>query len=83
MVLLLGGQVIDSKMGAGWMGEESFAPPLFYPGFQLVYPQSNLFSLSFTACDRVIYRPKKFKGGGMVQHRPTAKNQQAEGLGPE
>ena len=25
-VLLLGGQAIDSKMGAGWMGKDTFAP---------------------------------------------------------
>ena len=28
VVLLLGGQVIDSAMGAGWMGKEVLAPPL-------------------------------------------------------
>ena len=36
-VLLLGGQEIDSKMGAGWMGKE-IPPPLISPGFQILSP---------------------------------------------
>ena len=38
-VLLLGGQVIHSEMGAGWMGEEIFAPPSSLLDFNL-YPLS-------------------------------------------
>ena len=64
-------------------GRETFCLPLFSPGFQLVSPQSHPFSLSLAACDRVGYRPKKFKVGGLVQHQPSAKDHQAEGLGLE
>ena len=30
-----------------------------------------------------MYRLKKFKGGGLLQHQPSAKDHQVEGLGPE
>ena len=40
-VLLLGGQVIDYKIGAGWMGEEIIVPPSSLLYFNL-YPCSHI-----------------------------------------
>ena len=84
VVLLLGGQYIDSKMMTGGVnGRENLCPPLFSPGFQLVSPQSHPFSSSLTDCDRVVYNPKNFKEGGLVEHLPSSKDRQVEGLDPE
>ena len=41
VVLLLGGQEIDSNMRAGWMVEEIFAPPSFLLDFNS-YPLSHI-----------------------------------------
>ena len=77
-VLLLGRQVIDSKMGTGGLnGGKNLCLPLFSPRLQLVSPQSHLFFLSLTDCDGVAHRPKKFKGRGLVQHQLSAKDHQA------
>ena len=69
--------------GAGLMDEESFPPPLFSPGFQLVSPQSHTFYSSLTACDSGVIRPKNFKGGELAQQQPPIKDHQVEGLDPE
>ena len=83
VVLLLGGQEIDFKMGAGWICKFFFTPPLFSPGFQLVSPQSHPFTSSLTDCDGVVYRPKKLKGGELVKHQSSTKDHKVEGLGHE
>ena len=64
-------------------GRGNFRPPLFSPVFQLVSPQLHPFTSSLTAFDGIVYSHKKFKGGEMVQHQPSAKDHQVEGLGPE
>ena len=64
-------------------GRGNICPGLFSPGFKIVSPQSHLFSLSLRDCGVIVYRPKKFKGGGLLQHQSSAKYHQAEGLGPE
>ena len=56
--------------------------PLFSTVFQLISPQSHPFHSSDTACDGVVYRTNKFKGGELVQHQPSAKDHQEEGLCP-
>ena len=81
-VLLLGGEVIDYKIGAGWTGKK-FYHALFFPGFRLVSPQSHPFTSFLLAYDGMVYKPKKFKGGGLLQYQPFAKDHQVEGLGPE
>ena len=45
-------QEIDSKMGAGWMGKEMFAPPLL-TRVSLVPPQYHPFQSFHMACDGV------------------------------
>ena len=82
-VMLLGRQVIDSKLGGGVNGRGKFFPPLFSPGFQLVSPQSHTFYSSLTACDSGVIRPKNFKGGELAQQQPPIKDHQVEGLDPE
>ena len=58
LLLLFGGQEVYSKMGAGRVnGRGNVCLSVFSPGFQLVSPQSHPFSLSFTACGGIVYRP--------------------------
>ena len=81
---MLGVQVIDSKMGARKVDEKrNPSPPLLLFGISLLPPQSHPFSSSLTDFGGVVYSPRKFKGGGLEQHQPSAKDHQAEGLGPE
>ena len=82
-VLLLGRQEIDSNMGAGCMGKENIAPPLFSPVFPLVSPQSHLFPHTSYGLRRIFKKTLEVQGGGLVQHQPSAKDHQAEGLCPE
>ena len=58
------------------------SPPLF-SWISIYIPSVTYVFLSLTACDGVVYKHMKFKGGGLVQHQPSAKDHQTEGLGPE
>ena len=60
--VVVGGTSYSFQYGGGVDGRGNFRPPLFSPGFQLLSPQSYTFSSSLTACDGVVYKPKKFKG---------------------
>ena len=82
VVFLLGDKLLIPRWGRG-VWARKLSPPLFSPGFKLISPQSHPYFSYLTACDGVVYRHKKFKGGGLVHHQPSAKDHQAEGLGPE
>ena len=64
------------------MGEKIFAPPLL-SWISTCIPSVTSVFLSLKDCDGAVYRPKNFKGGGLVQHQPSAKDHQVQGLGPE
>ena len=81
-VVVWGGNKLIQIWGQGEWAKKCL-PPLFSPGFPLVSPQSHPFTSSLTGCDGVVYRPKKFNRVGLVQHQPSAKYYQAEGLAPE
>ena len=83
VVLLFGAKVIDSKMGAGWMGEETFVPLSSLPDFNL-YPLSYIRLLHpLRLLMELCLVTRSSRGGEMVQHQPSAKDHQVEGLGPE
>ena len=82
VVLLLGGQVIDSKMGAGWIGEE-ISPPSSLLDLKF-FPLSHIhISCLFLLVTELLIGPISSRGGGLLQHQSSANNHQLEGLGPE